>query len=255
MSTSPKEGLWVELTCDGNRRSKADEILTDEGVQIKPKDLNFDQAYACYKAGGEAAKAIVAESRDQMVGLIGLWIWSINNWERPKDQADAVFQVTREFLQDLKDNWIHLDENKDVRFVHMGRTERLTEEQPEIMQLMHELMDTTRERMGMVVALLMDYTGPDELERALEKWKAAGCVGEWKNYLDLPQQGVDFRELTLRIRTGETDELVHINAVMSAYAGVETREAFHPEMLPDYTVELYKKDLHALDITEKRNGK
>lgn len=250
MSTSPSEGLCIELTCDGNRRYEK----KLEKLDIPTTQLSPEQLYAAYKAGGEATKKIIEVSRDNMVGIIAAWTWSTENWKRKKEEADAVFAVTSEFLQDLKDNWVDLPENSDVRLVHMGRTERLREAAPEMMRKLEELCAYTRERAGMIVTLLMDYSGPDELTRALERRDNAQGKGPLRQYLDLPVQGVPFKHLDLRIRTGEMSRIKHINEVMCGYADTETREIFREETLPDYTPALYLADLEEFRATEKRKG-
>jgi undecaprenyl diphosphate synthase len=250
MSTGPSEGLCVELTCDGNRRYEQ----KLEGLNIPTAQLSYEQLYAAYRAGGEATKKIIEVSRDNLVGIIAAWTWSTENWKRRKEEADAVFAVTSEFLQDLKDNWVDLPENSDVRLVHMGRTERLHEAAPEMMQKLEELCAYTRERAGMVVALLMDYSGPDELTRALERRDSVQGKQPLQHYLDLPVQGVSFKPLDLRIRTGETNRIKHINEVMCGYATTETREIFREETLPDYSADLFRKDLEEFRKTEKRRG-
>lgn len=255
MSTGPNEGLWIELTCDGNRRAVIDEMSSQGVTGLVAEKLSSQLLYRGYKAGGDATKKIIEVARDNAVGLIAPWTWSTKNWSRPEAHADAVFKVTTEFLMDLKTNWIDLPENRDVRMVHMGRVGRLENAAPEMMQLMQSICEYTRDRTGMVVAMLMDYSGPDEEERARELWKLSGCAGRYQDYLDLPRQGVPFHELDLRIRTGENTRIKHINAVMNAYAGMETREIFREEPLPAYTPKLFLQDIEELTHSEKREGK
>lgn len=258
MSTSPDQGLWVEVTCDGNRRYELN-ALKNQGVAIdSTADLSDGHLYAAYKAGGDAMKRIIETARDQSVGMIAAWTWSTKNWERPKEHADAVFQVTKEFLVDLEKNWLHLSENKDVRLVHGGRIEQLGKNAPEMFEILHRICRDTSKRTGMVVALLMDYSGPDEEERAREMWFRSMQCGiknvSYQDCLDLPWQGVPFRELDLRIRTGETGDIKHTNAVMSGYTGMETRDIFHTAPLPLYTPEMFQRDLDGVQKSEKRQG-
>ncbi len=253
MSTSPAEGLWVELTCDGNRRFEA-AMLEQQSQQVAPTALDEEQAYECYKAGGEASKRIIETARDARVGMMALWAWSTKNWSRPPHQTRAVFRVMQEFLDDLEENWIDLPENSDVRLVHMGRTERLHVEQSQVMEVLNRIVQYTKDRTGMVVALLLDYAGPDEDKRARQLWKESGCAGAFEDHLDLPRAGVSYRELDLRIRTGEDERMKHLNAVMRPYEGMETRDAFHEEFLPQYTPALFRQDLDDLQKTEQRKG-
>jgi undecaprenyl diphosphate synthase len=254
MSSSPQEGLWVELTCDGNRRYEAAQ-LNAQGETVRPAELTGLPLYLAYKAGGNATKQIIEVARDNAVGLIAPWAWSTKNWDRPKEHADTVFRVTEEFLEDLETDFMHRPENNDVRLVHVGRQEGLQEAAPRMMETLRRISEKTRNRSGMVIALLLDHSGPDELERAIEAFKVSGCKGHWTDYLDLSKQGVPYKEVDLRIRTGEETRIKHINAVMKAHDGLETREIFREEMLPMYTADLFREDLEEFQRTEKRQGK
>lgn len=254
MSTSPKEGLWVELTCDGNRRLQVNQLAA-AGQVVTAATLTEAQAYACNKIGGQVTQKIIEAARDEMIGLIALWAWSTKNWDRPLAQQTAVFAVVNEFLVDLENEWMDRPENQDVRLVHMGRTEKLEKSAPEMMDRMQRVMDKTRERTGMVVALMMDYAGPDEDERARELWKKDQTGKPFTDFLDLPRQGVPYKEVDLRIRTGETSEAKHINAVMRPYEGLETRDIFHEFLLAEYSPDALRNDLATYRKTEKRNGK
>lgn len=254
MSTGPEKGEWLEVTCDGNRRYELD-VLKNAGMTLSTPDLNYDQMYAAYKAGGEATKRIIEVARDQMIGLIAVWTWSTSNWDRPKHHADAVFKVTTEFLMDLRDNWIDRSENADVRLVHMGRREQLLRDAPDMMTLFDEICAYTRERRGMVVALMMDYSGPDEEARARALHLEAEGRGTFEDCLDLPLAGVPYHEVDLRIRTGETTRIKHTNGVMSGYSRMKTRDIFRDQMLPEYTPALVLEDIEEFRVTEQRNGK
>lgn len=257
MSTSPSEGEHIVVVCDGNRTFEVNE-LGAQGTMVGKDSLSPEQLYDAYKKGGDAMKAIIEAARDAHVGLIAAWTWSTKNWSRPQAHADAVFQVTTEFLLDLEQNWIDLPENEDVRLVHGGRPERLQQSAPEMMQVLNRVCDRTRKRAGMVVALLMDHSGPDEEQRAREMWakRAQICRSRspYQDFLDLPWQGVPYKELDLRIRTGETGSIRHMNAVMSGYTGMETRDVYHAVPLPLYTSGMFLRDLQNLRETEKRRG-
>lgn len=255
MSSSPQNGPWVELTCDGNRRYGVAVLAEQAGIALTPAQLDEAQAYACNNAGGEATKKIIETARDEMVGLMALWVWSTKNWNRSEAQRTAVFRVIDDFLKDLETRWMDLPENSDVRLVHMGRTGELQKYAPEMIARMERIVEKTRERSGMVVALLMDYSGPDEDVRARTLWKEKNCEGLFEDCLDLPRAGVSYRELDLRIRTGETSDIKHANAVMRPYEGMETRDIFHSCLLAQYTPEMFQKDIAAFRKTEKKEGK
>jgi|GEM_PF-5287895 len=255
MSTKPTEGVFAAIICDGNRRDESELIHQEQGLVLPPTEFDQETLYNAYQRGGKAIRDIVECARDQSVGILAAWAWSTKNMERRSEhERKAVFRVIQEFVLDLEENWMNLPENNDVRLVHMGRQERLNEADPGMMHIVNRVCKDTRGRTGMVVALCMDYGGPDETKRAKTMWRQAGYYGELEDYLDLPRQGVPYRPMDLRIRTGETDRAKHLNAYLHPYEGEETREIFHELYLPGYTPNLFINDLQELNRTPMRKG-
>ncbi len=243
-------GLFVGLIPDKNRTWTKEHFRTD-----KP---TLEQYLEGYFKGSERVKAVITASREMCFGIIAPWGLSTDNMDnRDPKEKEILYFVFDHYLKDLRDNFMHRPENKNVRFVHMGRRDRLGEEAPKIVELIDEITNDTRERTGMVVAVALDYGGLDEQDRALKLWLDAGCpngIEGIKNFLDLPQQGIDFRPVDLIVRTGhKSGTPTRSNEYLYPYLK-ETRVINRLEFLPDYTKDMFHDDLTTFGDESQNRG-
>jgi len=252
-----KESLFVGFTLDGNRRLKAEEL------GINTSDLTTQQIEIAYRAGGEVAKNIIEEARELRLSIIALWALSCKNMEqRPDEQKEAIFRILDDYLKDLDENWIDKSKNSEVKLVHLGRREMLEQSAPDVMKRLDALRKKTCERTGMVVALCLDYDTVNEHRRALRDYLRAGIIGgengptiNFEQFLDLAREGVPYQELDLRIRTGEDGgRYNHNNGFLNNYDYGEARDVYHKIYLPDYTIEMFRRDVKELMYSPKRRG-
>ncbi|GBF66053.1 dehydrodolichyl diphosphate synthase complex subunit [Trichophyton mentagrophytes] len=137
----------VAIIADGNRRwAKSHEINIKRGHQIGAMtmhnilDLFFDTGVEC----------------------VTVYLFSIENFKRPKDQVDD--------LMDLSEIWIrwHLSpppNKRKIRFQFLGRLELLPEK---IRKLIKELVEKTADYDEGTFNVCFSYTSRDEMARAIE---------------------------------------------------------------------------------------
>lgn len=245
-----KEGLFVGLIPDGNRSWERQRV----GTQI----LTHDQLLEAYDCGAEAVKRIIEAARDDgKISILALWGLSMNNLDsRGLLEKRVLFDTYDRFLKELRDEWMDRQENRSVRLVHMGRLMRLMEQAPETVDLLAELIEHTRERTGMIIALCLDYDGHDEEHRALQLWQQsnyAGGIEERYLYLDLPRQVQALRTIgknsrlatsvNLMLRTNTEDaEFDHYNEFLHAYQN-ETRVKTLDVFMPDFTADMFREKI------------
>lgn len=218
-----------------------------------------------HRSGGNTFKATIERSRAmQNIRVLAAWCMSRKNFEsRSPEEIDGIFSIGTEFLTDLRDNWMDLPENQQVRLLHMGERGRMEQRESgdRMMKIFDEIMHHTRERTGMIVALCFDYSGEDELQRALRLWQANGAQGDigvgYRDYLDLPRQGVPYRPTNLIIRTGkEEGESDRDGAFLSPYTiQGETRLRSSELLFPDFSPDTFEATVSAYLSEKKREGK
>lgn len=257
-----KEGYFVGLIPDGNR--------SWEREQVGREHLSYTDLLNAYDQGAQAVKRIIEWVRDdERIGIFVPWGLSVDNFDkRDVVQKEVLFRTFERFLRELRDEWMDKPENKDVRFVHMGRLVRLTESAPEVAELLAELTHHTRNRTGMVLAVALDYNGLDEGTRAHHLWAVNGYDGDyvsgWKYHLDLPRQIPELRvldddknltthaHLILRTKTAEAT-IPHDNEFLHPYLK-ETRHDLIDVYLPALTPELFAQKFEAFLSETMKKG-
>ncbi len=245
-----KGGLSVGFIANGNRTWAKREHGTDQPT--------MDQYLDAYMKGSERIKGVIEEARDMGFKLIAPWGMSDRNIiKRPLEERQCLYQVYKHYLIDLRDNFLHRPENSEVRLVHIGRRDRLIDEAPEVIRLIDEIKRDTQERVGMAVAVALDYGGLNERDRATEAWARAGCPGGIdgiKCYLDLSSQGVSYAPVDLIIRTGhKQEEAVRTNEFLYPYLN-ETRVIPNTCLLPDYTEDQFRADIQKFQAEKQNRG-
>lgn len=216
------------------------------------------QLLDAYYHGSERVKGVVEAARD--AGFRSLMPWGLsdkNIVKRPENERGCLYQIFEHYLTDLRDNFMHKEENQNVRFAQLGRKDRLAKEAPNVIRLIDEIYNDTRQRTGMVLAVALDYGGREEYSRAIKLWADAGCPGGpdgVKAFLDLPLQGIEFQPVDLIIRTGhKPEEAVRTNEYLFGYLE-ETRVVPSPILLPDYTKEDFLNNVRTYKGEKKNLG-
>ena len=84
MSTSEKKIRHVGFIMDGNGRWA--------------KRKNKPRSYG-HKKGADTIEKVIEECYNQGVEVVSLYAFSTENWSRPKDEIDTIFDLLRTFLQ------------------------------------------------------------------------------------------------------------------------------------------------------------
>ena len=249
------ENMFVGLIADGNR------TWALEHFQKESKDqLTSDELYEAYHLGGERVKQAAERAREEGVAIFSAWGGSMKNLSgRPKREVGVLHAIYEHFLTELRDVWMDKEGNRDVRFVHMGRTERIQHYAPQVMTLIREIDEHTRQRAGMVMAVCLDYDGLDERDRAIQQWAQQGGKNSpagWLEHLDLPRQGVKFQPVNLILRTSvdPPKNSVYDNEYLHSYQN-ETRVRACKACLPDFTADMFSGELAKYRAETKREGK
>ena len=111
-------------------------------------------------AGAQTFRKIARYCSDIGIKYLTVYAFSTENWRRPSDEVDALMRLFKDYLQeairDFKDDSIVL------RFI--GDRSAFS---PELLSLMNENEEESRERDGMVLNIAMNYGGRAELVTAI----------------------------------------------------------------------------------------
>ena len=126
---------------------------------------------AGHTAGAQTFRKIARYCSDIGIKYLTVYAFSTENWRRPKEEVDALMRLFKDYLQeairDFKDDSIVLH--------FIGDRSAFS---PELLSLMAENEEESRERDGMVLNIAMNYGGRAELVTAIRNMAEKVARGE-----------------------------------------------------------------------------
>ena len=133
-------------------------IMDGNGRWAKERNLPRTMGH---KAGVEAVRDIVKECSKLNVKYLTLYVFSTENWKRPKDEVSALMKL---LVQYLKKELNELNEN-NVIINYIGDISKLPVPCQEQLIISHK---KTKTNTGLVLNLAVNYGGRNEIVRAFK---------------------------------------------------------------------------------------
>ncbi|RJR27018.1 di-trans,poly-cis-decaprenylcistransferase [candidate division WWE3 bacterium] len=201
----------VAIIPDGNRRwAKEKGLPTLEG----------------HRKGAENFELLLNAAREMGIQYFSSWAFSTENWKRSKEENEYLFELARNFTKNYKQKFI----KEKVRFLHLGRRDRLP---ADVVKTLVEMEEETKDfDTGFTVCLGMDYGGHDELLRTINKMASQGIEFTEENIeKNLDTRGVPAPDLI--IRTSGEQRLSGFMSWQSAYSEFYFPKTYFPDFGPE----------------------
>ena len=218
-------------------------IVDGNGRWAKEKGLKRSEGH---KEGAKRLEEIILYLSDNsLVKYLSLYVFSTENFARPKEEVDYLMKLFMVWFKKVKN--VYLDKNIKVLF--SGDKTLLS---PKIQKSIAELEDNTINNTGLVVNFCLSYGSRREIVEASKKIikdniKLSDITEDlFSHYLyqDLPD--IDFL-----IRTSGEMRLSNFMLWQSSYA-----ELYFPKTyFPDFTIDELKKALEEYKLRDRRFGK
>lgn len=204
---------------------------------------------AGHAAGTEALREIIRATDDWGIGALTIYAFSTENWSRSKEEVGALMSLLLKYFSSEIDE---LDE-KNVRITILGDVDGMPEPQREALIA---AMNRTCENTGLRLNIALNYGGRAEIIKAVKELAKDVADGNLaiedindKLFADhLYTAGQD--DVDLLIRTSGEKRLSNFLPWQTTYAEF----VFNDVLWPDYTREVYLKDLHAYASRDRRFG-
>ena len=134
-------------------------IMDGNGRWAKKRLLNRIKGH---EKGSESVRTIVRACREIGIGILTLYAFSTENWQRPQTEISALMTLLKKFL--ISERKEMLDNN--IRLNTIGQTERLPED---VQQELQNSMMLTQKNEGMILNLALSYGGRDEIVKAVKE--------------------------------------------------------------------------------------
>ncbi|MBP2031655.1 undecaprenyl diphosphate synthase [Clostridium algifaecis] len=148
-----------EIYIDKNNIPKHIAIIMDgNGRWAKSRNLPRSMGH---KAGVEAVREIVKECNNLGIKYLTLYVFSTENWKRPKDEVSVLMKLLVKYL---RKEFNELNEN-NVVINHIGDIHKL----PELCEKeLNTAYENTKNNTGLILNLAINYGGRSEITRAFK---------------------------------------------------------------------------------------
>lgn len=117
---------------------------------------------AGHKKGASVFETISTLCGDLGIKYVTFYAFSCENWKRPQEEVEALMGLFKQYLQDAKSNQ-EKSKNMIIRFI--GERGGLS---PDLLKLMDEAEEGTKDHTGTVVNLAINYGGRQEITSAVK---------------------------------------------------------------------------------------
>ncbi|MBP0969036.1 MAG: di-trans,poly-cis-decaprenylcistransferase [Oscillospiraceae bacterium] len=233
MSSETSLPRHIGIIMDGNGRWAAKHGLPRAAGHARGADVFRTICRYCEKIGIEA---------------LTVYAFSTENWSRSKDEVDSIMNILRRYLRDAFDL-----EGETIRVRFIGRRDRL---EKDILSLMEEIEDGSRDNTGLKLNIAVDYGGRDEIAHAARE--AAKMVLEGRiSPDDIDEDLIDSLTYTsccppldLLLRPSGEERISNFMLWQCAYAEF----VYMDTLWPDFTPELLDKAIEEFNSRNRRFG-
>lgn len=128
-------------------------IMDGNGRWAKKRNLSRINGHL---KGVEAVREVVTACRELGIKVLTLYAFSIENWQRPKDEVKALMELLKEYLVKERDEMV----KNNIRLSAIGQLEDLP---PDVRAALYETMKRTSHCDGMILNLALSYGGRSEI--------------------------------------------------------------------------------------------
>jgi undecaprenyl diphosphate synthase len=218
-------------------------IMDGNGRWAKKRRL---PRFAGHNAGSENVHPVVKIFADYGVKYLTLYMFSTENWNRPGIEVRGLLTLLARKI----DQEILAFHQENIRLIHLGRLDRLSQKLREKIKAAVEL---TKNNTGLTLCLAFDYGGRDEIVQAAKNITGASIPGNNVDESVFLQYmyTASIPDPDLLIRTGGESRLSNFLLWQVAYSELY----FTPVLWPDFGHKDVAEALSEYKRRQRRFGK
>jgi undecaprenyl diphosphate synthase len=175
-----------------------------------------------HRAGALAVRAVTEEARRVGIPALTLYAFSMQNWQRPREEVDALMILLGEYLasevETMRRNGIRFNVAGDVAMLPASLQERIS-----------EVMRATVAGERLTLTLALSYGGREELVHAARAAAARRGAALTAEDLEAALWTAGLPELDLLVRTGGEHRVSNFLLWQCAYAEILFTETHWPD--------------------------
>lgn len=204
-----------------------------------------------HRAGVRAAERLVRfVAEERLVPCLSLFAFSTENWNRPQEEVESLFQLLEAFLRERAEEYV----DRGVRLHVLGGRERLP---PSLQEAIARVEERTRNGTALQLAVGINFGGRWSILQGVRRALALGAEGQLSPAeLDearfstlLPTAGLPDPDLV--VRTGDEKRISNFFLWEAAYAELH----FTSTLWPDFDEEAFLRAIEDFQGRVRRFGR
>lgn len=182
-----------------------------------------------HRAGVESVQEIVRCTRELDIGVLTLYAFSTENWQRPPLEVQALMALLKSYLESELATMI----SNGVKLRCLGQIERIPSE---VRKVLERVIQETAGNKGLVLNLALSYGGREEISMAFRTLARECLAGKNLDPEEIDQDTVSEHLYTaglpdpdLLIRTGGERRLSNFLLWQASYAELYFTETLWPD--------------------------
>lgn len=197
-----------------------------------------------HREGAKTVRKIVETSAKLGIKCLSLFAFSTENWARPKTEVEELFKLLRYYIKLEQKTLL----KNNIKLVVSGDLSKLDNKTKTALQ---NLMDETKNNTGLVLNLCINYSGRQEIIRAVNQIINSGIKEITEKKFEKFLYNPDFPEMDLLIRTSGELRISNFMLWQLAY----TELFFTKTLWPDFTPKEFVSIIKEFQSRERRFGK
>ena len=199
-----------------------------------------------YKKGSEVVYEIAKYCSNLEIPCLTLYAFSMENWLRPKNETDHLFDLFYSVLTDAdKINFIH---DCNIRLNFIGNLAMLPNK---ILEQIKKVEEATRKNDGLLLTVAVSYSARQEITQAINNIAQEKVTSLSEEEFEKFLYTKDLPKLDLLIRTGGEKRLSNFLLWQAAYAELY----FCDTLWPDFSCQDLNKALEDYTQRERKYGR
>lgn len=196
-----------------------------------------------HRRGADTANKILDKADELGIEIITLYAFSTENWNRPDDEVNGLMHLLEHFLKSQRNKLME----KQTRLKAIGDISKLPAKTREALE---QTIEMTKDFTRRTLVLALNYSGRDEIVRAVEKMRQSDEPTSWE-LVEKNLDTVGLPDPDLLIRTSGEVRLSNFMMLQCSY----TEFFFSDVPWPDFTPELFEQAVDSYRGRERRFGK
>ncbi len=178
-----------------------------------------------HKAGCENLKKIVEHIYDLGIKCATFFVFSTENWRRPKEEIDGIFDVVRDYIEEDGQEFVQ----RGAKVVVSGDYKKLPSD---IVEAFDDLIEKTKDGTRFTLNLAVNYGARDELLRAVRLANEAGVELTSPDDLEQFLYTAGLPDVDFVIRTSGEMRLSNFMLWQLSYSELYFTKTFWPSFTP-----------------------